>query len=262
MLLDKKNAIVYGAGGAIGGAVAREFAREGARVFLTGRSRANLEQVAADITAAGGSAQVEVLDALDGPAVDNHVRSIVEQAGSLDVSINLITRGDVQGIPLLDMAPEDLLRPVNTGLTTNFLTARAAARVMVEQGSGVVLALNSGSAFGSPMMGGTGPADAAIDTFIRNLATEVGPRGVRVLGIWTAGVLGTLSVEKINKVNANLRMDQAAFQQLLDNLAGMRMLRRSPELAQVAATAAFLASDRAGAITATFVNATSGTFAS
>jgi NAD(P)-dependent dehydrogenase (short-subunit alcohol dehydrogenase family) len=262
MLLEKKNAIVYGAGGAIGGAVAREFAREGARVFLAGRTRAGLGQVAADIAAAGGSAHVEVLDALDGPAVDAHVRSVVEQAGSLDVSINLVSRGDVQGIPLVDLAGEDLMRPVTAGLTTNFLTARAAARVMVEQGSGVVLALNSGSAFGSPMMGGTGPADAAIDTLIRNLATEVGPRGVRVLGIWTSGVLGTLSMEKINKVNANLRMEQAEFRQLLDNLAGMRMLRRSPELAQVAATAAFLASDRAGAITATFVNATSGTFAS
>jgi NAD(P)-dependent dehydrogenase (short-subunit alcohol dehydrogenase family) len=262
MLLEKKNAIVYGAGGAIGGAVAREFAREGARVFLAGRTRAGLEQVAADIAAAGGSAEVEVLDALDGPAVDAHVRSVVDQAGSLDVSINLVTRGDVQGIPLVDLAAEDLVRPVVAGLTTNFLTARAAARVMVGQGSGVVLALNSGSAFGSPMMGGTGPADAAIDTFVRNLATEVGPRGVRVLGIWTSGVLGTLSMEKINKVNANLRMGQAEFQQLLDNLAGMRMLRRSPELAQVAATAAFLASDRAAAITATFVNATSGTFAS
>lgn len=262
MLLENKNAIVYGAGGAIGGAVAREFAREGARVFLAGRTLTDLERVAADIVWDGGSAEVAVVDALDGPAVEAHVRSVAERAGSVDVSINLITRGDVQGIPLLDMAVEELVCPVSTGLATNFLTARAAARVMVEQGSGVVLALDSGSAFGSPMMGGTGPADAAVDTFIRNLAAEIGPRGVRVLGIWTSGVLDTLSPEKITKVNRSVRVDQARFEQLLDDLAGMRMLRRSPEVAQVAATAAFLASDRAAAITATFVNATSGTFAS
>jgi NAD(P)-dependent dehydrogenase (short-subunit alcohol dehydrogenase family) len=141
----------------------------------------------------------------------------------VDVSFNLITRGDVQGIPLVEMPVEDFTRPITTGISTNFITARAAARHMIEQGSGVILALDSGSANGSPMMGGTGPADAATDTFVRNLAAEIGPRGVRVLGIWTAGL---------------------------------------PRLEEVAATAVFLASDNAGAITGTFVNVTSGMFPS
>jgi NAD(P)-dependent dehydrogenase (short-subunit alcohol dehydrogenase family) len=262
MLLEKKNAIVYGAGGAIGSAVAREFAREGAQVFLAGRTRASLEQVAADIAAAGGSAHVEVLDALDGPSVDAHVRSVVEQAGSLDVSINLITRGDVQGTPLVDMIADDVTGPVLTGLTTNYLTARAAARHMVEQGSGVILGLNSGSANGSPMMGATGPADAAVDTLFRNLAGELGPAGVRVLGIWTAGLPETLSPEKLAAFSGGPQMDDEAFQGLLQHLDGMRMTKKSPTLAEVAATATFLASDRAGAITGTFVNVTSGTFPS
>jgi NAD(P)-dependent dehydrogenase (short-subunit alcohol dehydrogenase family) len=57
MLLTSKNAVIYGAGGAIGSTVARAFAREGARVFLTGHTAAKLEAVARDIWAAGGSAE-------------------------------------------------------------------------------------------------------------------------------------------------------------------------------------------------------------
>jgi NAD(P)-dependent dehydrogenase (short-subunit alcohol dehydrogenase family) len=262
MLLENKNAVVYGAGGAIGGAVAKEFAREGAKVFLAGRTCEKLEAVAREITADGGLAEVAVVDALDEEAVEEHARAVVAQAGSIDVSFNLVTRGDVQGIPLVEMTTDDLLRAVVNGLRGNFLTARAAARRMIEQGSGVILALNSGSANGSPMMGSTGPADAAIDTFVRNLAAEIGPRGVRVLGIWTAGLPETLSRERLAAVNSNLVLDEQSFQDLLGSLDQMRMTRRSPRLAEVAATAAFLASDKAGAITGAFVNVTSGMFSS
>ena len=260
-LLENKNAVIYGAGGSIGDAVAREFAREGARVFLAGRTRESLETVANDTKADGGDAEVAVLDALDEHAVDEHAQTVVSQAGSIDVSFNLITRGDVQGIPLIQMTTDDLLRAVVDGLRSNFITARAAARRMVEQGSGVILALDSGSANGSPMMGSTGPADAATDTFIRNLAAEVGPQGVRVLGIWTAGLPETFSREKLAAVDSKFQ-DEAAFQGLIESLDQMRMTRRSPRLAEVAATAAFLASEKAGAITGTFVNATSGMFPS
>jgi NAD(P)-dependent dehydrogenase (short-subunit alcohol dehydrogenase family) len=261
MLLENNNAVIYGGGGSIGGAVAREFSREGARVFLVGRTRESLETVAKDIEADGGTAEVSVLDALDEQAVEEHARAVANQAGSIDVSFNLITRGDVQGIPLVEMTAEDFTRPITTGITANFITARAAARRMIEQGSGVILALDSGSANGSPMMGGTGPADAATDTFIRNLAAEIGPQGVRVLGIWTAGLPETFSREKLAAVDSAFQAE-AALQGLIESLDQMRMTRRSPRLAEVAATAAFLASDNAAAITGTFVNVTSGTFAS
>ena len=261
MLLKDKNAVIYGAGGSIGGAVAKEFAREGARVFLAGRTRNPLEAVAAGISSAGGSAEVAVLDALDEEAVDEHARAMASEAGSIDVSFNLITRGDVQGIPLIEMKTDDLLHAVVNGLRSNFITARVAARHMVEQGSGVILALDSGSANGSPMMGSTGPADAATDILVRNLAAEVGPRGVRVVGIWTAGLPETFSKEKIAAVDGRFQ-DEAAFQGLIESLDQMRMTRRSPQLAEVAATATFLASEKAAAITGTFVNVTSGTFSS
>lgn len=179
MLLTDKTAVVYGAGGSIGGAVARAFAAEGARVHLVGRTRETLEAVAGDLK----DAEVAVVDALDESAVTEHLARV----GDIDVSFNLVSRGDVQGLPITDMPVDDFLRPVINGTRANFITARAAARRMAERGRGVVLTLNSGSAHGSPMMGGTGPADAATDSLVRNLAMELGPRGVRAVGLRAAG---------------------------------------------------------------------------
>jgi NAD(P)-dependent dehydrogenase (short-subunit alcohol dehydrogenase family) len=259
MLLENKNAVIYGAGGGMGGGVARTFAREGARVFLAGRTRESLEAVAGDIGAAGGSAELAVVDALDEQAVGEHAEAVVAKAGGIDVSFNLINRGDVQGIPLVEMAAADFARAVTTGLLGNFHTARAAARHMIRQGSGVILSLTSGSTRGAmPLMGNTGPADAATETFMRYLAAEVGQHGVRVLGLYTAGVPETLTPERIATVNPNMRLDAAAFEQMLAGMAQMTMLRRAPSLAQVADTAAFLASDRAAGMTGTIVNVTCG----
>ena len=255
-LLEGKNAIIYGGGGGIGGGVARTFAREGARVFLVGRTRDKLDAVANEITASGGSADVAVLDALDERAVDTHVQDVVSKAGSVDVSFNLIMRGDVQGIPLVEMATDDLLRAVVNGLKSNFLTARAAGRRMIEQRAGVILHLNSASGEGAmPGMGSTGPADAATEAFMRYLAAELGPQGVRVCGIWTAGVAETLSKEKLAEVGGANVPDPQTVEAMI---AGMAALRRTPRVADVAETAAFLASDRAAGITGTMTNVTAG----
>jgi NAD(P)-dependent dehydrogenase (short-subunit alcohol dehydrogenase family) len=142
--LEGKNAIIYGAGGQIGRGVARSFAREGATVFLAGRTEATLARVADEIAASSGQAHVAVVDTLDERAVEQHVRSVVEQVGGIDVSFNLTSRGDVQGTRLLDMV-DDFLRPTMTGLRSNFITARTTARHMVRRGSGVILMLTSGS---------------------------------------------------------------------------------------------------------------------
>ena len=167
-LLHNKTSIIYGAGGGLGSGIALTFAREGATVFLAGRTRRSLERVAAQIEAAGGRAEVSVVDALDAAAVDEHVQAVVADAGGVDGSLNLISRGDVQGTPLIEMRVSDLMAPVTAGLRSNFLTARAAARQMVSQGSGVILSLTSGSSRGAaPLMGGTGPADAATEALMR-----------------------------------------------------------------------------------------------
>jgi NAD(P)-dependent dehydrogenase (short-subunit alcohol dehydrogenase family) len=254
--LQGKNAIVYGAGGGIGSGVAAAFARDGARVHLVGRTAGRLQAVAAEIEAAGGTAHVATLDALDEAAVDAHVAEVAAQQGSVDVSFNLVARPDTQGTPLIDMEVDDVLHAVNDGLRTSFLTARAAARRMVEQGSGVVLHLNSASGAGAmPGMGNTGPADAAIESFMRYLAAEVGPSGVRVCGIWTAGVAETLTVENVAEVDGGASGGPEA---VIEMISSMSVLNRPPALREVAETAAFLASDRASGITGSMTNVTSG----
>jgi NAD(P)-dependent dehydrogenase (short-subunit alcohol dehydrogenase family) len=254
-LLENKNAILYGTGG-LGGGIARTFAREGARVFLAARRAGPLEALAAEIRADGGVVETAVVDALDETAVDDHVQAVAAEAGRVDISFNLVSRGDVQGVPFMDIAAADLVRPAATGLTTNFITARAAARQMVQQGAGVILYLTSASSQGTaPMMGGTGPADAAIETLMRYLAAEWGPQGVRVAGVWTAAVSGTLSQENIEATAGPGAPSPEEVEQMI---AGMAALRQAPTIPQVADTAAFLASDRASGITASTVNVTCG----
>lgn len=117
MLLENKVAVIYGAGGPIGGAVARAFAREGARVFLAGRTREKLDPVAGDIRSKGGVAHTAVVDALDEPAVDAFVNAVVEQAGHVDISFNIIGYGEVQK-PLTEISVEDFLQPITNAMRT------------------------------------------------------------------------------------------------------------------------------------------------
>ena len=145
MMLKDKVAVIYGAGGAIGGAVARAFAREGADVFLTGRARAPVEAVAQDIVAAGGSAEAAEVDALDEQAVDEHLQSVVDQAGRVDISFNAVGIPDAEilGVPLVELDVEQFSLPIAAYTTSYFLTARLAARRMVPNGSGVIMTVTA-----------------------------------------------------------------------------------------------------------------------
>ncbi|MFD3842791.1 SDR family NAD(P)-dependent oxidoreductase [Streptomyces sp. NPDC058642] len=255
-LLENKVAVVYGGAGSLGAGVAKAYADAGARVFLVGRTESTLRKVAEET-----GAEYDVLDARDEAAVEAHAASVVERAGRIDISLNLVPRGDFQGVPLTEMSVEDYTRPVVRGIACQFVTARAAARRMTAQGSGVILSLDSGSANGSPMMGGTAAADGAIDALIRQLAAELGPSGVRVCGIWTAGVTDTLTPQKLTAAGAPA-MDEAAVQGIRAHLDSLRMTKRSPRIADIAALATFLASDAGVTITGTWINATAGMFAS
>ena len=140
-MLDGKNAVIYGGGGSIGGAIARAFAREGARVHLAGRTLESLEKVAEEIRAAGGAVETAQVDALDERAVDEHADAVAAEAGGIDISVNVISHPSVHGTPLAEMELEDFTGEVITAVRTTFLTARAAARHMIPQGAGVILML-------------------------------------------------------------------------------------------------------------------------
>src|SRR5260370_24306028 len=178
MLLEKKNAIIYGAGGALGGGVARVFDREGAKVFLAGRTLASVEAVAKDISNAGGVAEITQVDAFDQRAIENYLGEVVRTAGRIDISFNAVGLGDTQGMPLVEMEQESFALPVMNAIATHFLTATAAARHMRKSGSGVILAITASAVMGYPNVGGFGVACAAIEGFCRQLAAEAGPHGI------------------------------------------------------------------------------------
>lgn len=261
MQLKDKVAVIYGAGGAIGGAVARAFAREGARVVLAGRTPARLEVVAREITAAGGAAEVTPLDALDEQAVHRHADVVAAQAGRIDIAFNAVGIPHVQGTPFAQLALEDFALPINAYLRSYFITAQAAARHMTKNKSGVILTLSTP---GSKMTGsgfiGNGVTSAATEWFSRLLAAELAPSGIRVVclrphAIPDAVVMGSYTGEvfRSNAKSAGMAMDD-----WLAGAAAGTLTQRLPTLAQVADTAVFMASDAAGAMTGTVVNLTSG----
>lgn len=192
MLLESRNAIIYGGGGAIGGAVARAFAREGATVYLAGRTVEKLDEVAGEIRLAGGSGEIAQLDALDDKAVIRRADAVAAQAGGIDISFNLITHPHTYGIPLAQMAVDDFMAPVQTAARTTFLTAKAAARHMIPRRSGVILAFGDPGDRSGPLrdyfLGGTQVAFDAIETIRRQLAVELGPHGIRVVTLASGGV--------------------------------------------------------------------------
>ena len=189
MKLHGKIAVIYGGGGAIGGAVAGAFGAEGARVFLAGRHRTPLEAVADGIVAAGGSAEIAEVDALDERAVDEHLATVVDQAGGIDVSFNAIGIPNPKDrAPLVDIDLERFSLPIATYTTSYFLTARLAARRMVRAGSGVIMTVTSTpSRNGVPFVGGAGAAMAAVEALTRGLSSELAPYGVRVVGLRPQG---------------------------------------------------------------------------
>jgi 3-oxoacyl-[acyl-carrier protein] reductase len=245
MLLENKNAIVYGAGGPIGGAVARAFAREGARVFLAGRTKAKLEAVADEIRSNGGVAHTAVVDALDERSVDEYVDLVVEQAGTIDISFNLISYGDVQE-PLTEISVEDFLQPITNAMRTQFLTTRAAARHMVRRGSGVILAFGGDGPQTLPGLGGFKVALDAIEGLRRQWAVELGPHGIRVVTLKTGGVPESLPDNFAGK------------DEIASGIQKATLLNRAATLADVGNVAAFVASDQARTMTAMEVNISCG----
>jgi 3-oxoacyl-[acyl-carrier protein] reductase len=250
VLLEHKNAVIYGAGGSIGGAVARALAREGASVFLAGRTRATLDEVAEAIRSAGGTAETAQVDALDEQAVDEHADAVAAEAGGIDISFNVIAHPYTHGTPLAEMAVDDFMAPVETAARTTFLTARAAARHMIPRRSGVILAFGGPGDRSGPMrdyyLGGTQVAFDAIETMRRQLSVELGPHGIRVVTLASGGIPESLPEG----------FDGRA--EIVEMIEGQTLLGRAATLEDVGNAAVFAASDWARSVTAAIVNVSCG----
>jgi 3-oxoacyl-[acyl-carrier protein] reductase len=261
MLLQDKNAVIYGGGGALGGAIARAFAREGADLFLAGRTRAKLDEVAREIAASGGRAETAELDALDEKAVEEHAALVAAQAGSIDIAANAIGVAHVQGTPFAELSLDDYLHPVTAYTQTNFLTAAAVAPHMTAQGSGVILTLSTpGARLSGAGFLGNGVASAAVEAFSRILAGELGPSGVRVVCLRPDAIPEAVAVSHTGAAFEGIarRLGTSVNQMLAERAGTATLLGRLPALDEVASVAAFVASDRASAMTGAIVNVTCG----
>jgi 3-oxoacyl-[acyl-carrier protein] reductase len=259
-LLNGKVAVIYGAAGAMGGAVSRAFARESAQVFLAGRTLKKLEALADDIRNSGGFARAAEVDALDRAAVNEHLAEVTRLHGGPDISFNLIGLGGKQGEPLTEMDPDTFAEPITTAIRTHYLTATAAARHMAPRRTGVILALTAQVArkpyAGS---GGFGVACAAIEGLWRQLALELGPAGIRVITLRSSGSPDAPGVSVA--IAEHARLAGVSREMFESRIAEKTMLKRMPLMDEIAGAAVLVASDRASAITAAVTNVTCGELA-
>jgi NAD(P)-dependent dehydrogenase (short-subunit alcohol dehydrogenase family) len=259
MQLKEKTAVIYGAYGAVGGAVARAFAREGASLLLTGGDRGKLETLAREINAEGGAASPAQVDALDEAAVESHLAAHAQSGGSIDISFNAIgiPQPGIQGIPLAELSLERFLAPITAYAKSHFLTARAAVRAMHPRKKGVILMHTPEPArMGAPLVGGMGPAWAAMEALSRDLSMEIAAQGLRSVVLRTTGMPETATIDVVFGLHAKATgMQPQQFRALME---GMAHNRRSTTLAELTEAAVFAASDRASNFTGTVLNLTAG----
>ncbi len=259
-ILAGKYAVIFGAGGSIGAAVAKEFAAEGAQVFLVGRTKPNLEDVAKQINASGGAAQAAVLDTLDDVAVNRYIDGIVAQTGKIDIVLDVtgpLAKEYGNGKTAVDLPVEEFMVPLSTMVRSRFITARAAARHMVGQKSGVIIFV-TGSPARPHVPGATaiGAAFGAIENLTGNLAFELSPLGVRVVCIRTTANVDSRSIQDTMEMMAtrmNISREQASAQ-----IAQLNFLKVPATVQDTANAAVLIASDRARMLTGTVVNASAG----
>ena len=222
------------------------FAREGAELFLTGHHLAPVKAVAKEIDCAGGRAETAEVDALDEQAVDKHLQSVIDRAGRIDVSFNAvgIPQTRIQGVPLVELDVEQFVLPITTYARSYFLTARLAARWMVANQSGVIMTVTSlPSRTGIPLVGGLGPAMAAVEQITRNLSAELAPHGIRVVGLRPQGMPETGTINEVFGLHA--KAWGITWEQFHELIASRTHTRRLTTLAEMANVAAFMASDEA-----------------
>ncbi|WP_235511440.1 SDR family NAD(P)-dependent oxidoreductase [Agromyces sp. Root81] len=260
MLLDDKVAVIHGGGGSIGGAAARVFAREGARLFLAGRSLPRLEAAASAARELGASVDIAVVDAMDQAAVDRHVDEVTDAAGRIDIALNAVGFDHVQGLPIAETSLADYLHPVTGYLQTNFVTAKAVSRPMIAQGGGVILTISTpGARLTGRGLIGNAAQSAGLEGFSRALAGELGPDGVRVVCVRPHAMADAYDTSYTGEMFGRIAAAGGIGRdEWLAGLAGTTLLGRLPSLAEVAEYLAFAASDRARSMTGVVSNLTAG----
>ncbi len=258
-LLKNKRAVIFGAGGAIGQAVAKEFAAQGATVFLSGRTLNAVEQVAQEIHQDGGVAYAAEVDALAEQAVQAYLDRVAQEGESIDILLNATgpqPKDYGNSTNTMELPLEQFLLPLTTLVPSQFITARAAARHMVQQHSGVILFVTAIPVRGFANATAIGSAFGAMESLLRCLAVDLGPAGVRVVGIRSGAMVDTRTIQQ-SVENAAHRLS-VSKEQVVSMLEQATLLKRLPTVADTARLAAFLASDGARNLTGAIVNASSG----
>jgi NAD(P)-dependent dehydrogenase (short-subunit alcohol dehydrogenase family) len=257
MLLEGKTAVVYGAGGAIGGAIAQAFAEQGAFVHLAGRTLASLEKLASGLCGQGHAAVATRVDALVEAEVEAHLDEVVNSRGGIDISLNVISLTYILGAPLEGIPVDNFVKGITDSMRTNFITGVGAARRMAARRRGVVLALTA-SPSRRPLanQGSFGVAGAAIEALCRQIATDFGPQGVRAVCIRSAGSPDAPDVSAALTALAELEgVSRDAFEA---RIAERNMLKHMPPMRDIANLAVLAASDLAAAVTGVVANGTCG----
>ena len=229
------------------------------RSTFAGRTLARLDLVAQEISGAGGNAETGEVDAMDERAVDRHADGVSAKAGGIDIALNAVGIAHVQGTPFAELSFEDYAHPITAYARTNFLTAKAVARHSAKRASGVILVLAPGP--GARMSGqgflGNGVSAAAVEALSRILAGELGPSGIRMICLRPHAIPEAVATSHTRQLfNGMAGLSGLTTEAWLSELARTTLLGRLPTLAEVAETAAFLASDRAGAMTGAVANLT------
>jgi NAD(P)-dependent dehydrogenase (short-subunit alcohol dehydrogenase family) len=256
--LQNKVAVIYGNGG-VGGTLAKSFAREGAKVYLTGRTLAKMKSIADEILSDGGDIETDLVDALDESAVEKHMNEIIRKSGKIDISFNAIglPQTGIQGIPLKTLPLTNFIHPITTYSQSHFITAKAAITHMVQQGNGVII-MNTPSPgrISVPFMGGMPLTWAAIEALSRSIAAEYGTFGVRSVCILTTAMPDSPLIDEVYQIHG--KAHGTNYEQFRTAMESRTHRKKLTTLEELANAAVFVASDEGSAITGTILNLTAG----
>lgn len=246
MRLKDKVAIVTGGGIGIGEAISYAFASEGAALVIAARTLSRLENVAEDIKSRGGMVKVVQTDVSNEKQVQHMVAETLKEYGQIDILVN---NSGITGptANVVDMKLDEWNEVLAINITGAMLCAREVLKTMMVRKTGNIINIGSeGGRSGYPMRSPYCVSKMGIIGLTETLAIEVGEYNIRVNCISPAAVRG----ERItNRLNARAKAMNISYDEAMTRLTSNYSLKRITETSEVAAAAAFLASDEASAIT-------------